>query len=225
MIQASDLVHKFRYALSESWGYIYGKSGEKWTTAKQAELEKTTDAERANSRKYGSKWVGHTVADCSGLFVWAFRQLGGSIYHGSDTMYRQYCVNKGELSKGKRSDGGTLKAGTAVFVWNGTKYSHVGLFVGGDTVIEAMGAKNGVTTSKITETKWKYWGELKGVDYSGVQPEPAPEPSPDPEKKPTIRKGSKGEYVTLAQTLLIKKGSAAEARERTGSSGTTRCTR
>jgi hypothetical protein len=89
------------------------------------------------------------------------------MYHGSDTMYRKYCVNKGELKAGKRTDRGSLKPGTAVFVWNGRKYSHVGLYVGENTVIEAMGTINGVTTTRVTAGKWTHWGELAGVDYSG----------------------------------------------------------
>ncbi len=165
MITAQALIEKFKFALKENWGYIWGTAGVKWTAAKQKELEKTTDSDRAMGRQYGKKWIGHTVADCSGLFSWAFKQLGGYMYHGSNTMYLKYCVKKGELKGGKRTDFGTLKPGTAVFCWNGKTYSHVGLYVGDGTVIEAMGTKNGVTTSKVSATKWKYWGELQGVDY------------------------------------------------------------
>ena len=200
VISTQALIEKFQQALADKWGYIWGTAGEKWTAAKQKELERTTDADRANSRKYGVKWIGHMVADCSGLFSWAFKQLGGYMYHGSDTMYRKYCVSKGELKKGKRTDGATLKPGTAVFVWNGEKYSHVGLYIGNNLVIEAMGAQNGVTTTKVTASKWTYWGELKGVDYSGTQPEPIPE------TKPTIRRGDKGQYVVECQEDLIRLG-------------------
>ena len=200
VISTQALIEKFQQALADEWGYIWGTAGEKWTAAKQKELERTTDASRANSRKYGSKWIGHMVADCSGLFSWAFKQLGGYMYHGSDTMYRKYCTQHGKLKKGKRTDGATLKPGTAVFVWNGEKYSHVGLYIGDGTVIEAMGAKNGVTTTKVTATKWTHWGELKGVDYSGTQPEPVPE------TKPTIRRGDKGQYVVECQEDLIQLG-------------------
>ena len=222
MISTQALIEKFRQALKENWGYIWGTSGEQWTAAKQTALEKTTDEDRAQGRKYGSKWIGHTVADCSGLFSWAFRQLGGYMYHGSDTMYRKYCVNKGELKKGRRTDSGTLKPGTAVFVWNGKKYSHVGLFVGDGTVIEAMGTINGVTTTKVTAGKWTYWGELVGVDYdhsvssdsviptissgvilsgarSGVEGSPSV-------SRPVLRKGSKGDAVRELQTMLDKLG-------------------
>lgn len=173
MIKASDLIEKFRHALDNNWGYIWGTAGDKWTAARQAAIEKTTDPERAQARKYGSKWIGHYVADCSGMFSWAFKQLGGYMYHGSDTMYRKYCVDKGELKKGKRTDGKTLQPGTAVFVWNGTKYSHVGLFIGNNTVIEAANTQQGVIKNTATATKWTHWGELKDVEYN-AQPDPKP---------------------------------------------------
>ena len=173
-ISSSSLFALFQYALENKWGYIWGTAGVEWTKAKQDALNKTTDANRANSRKYGSQWIGHMVADCSGLFSWAFDQLGGYMYHGSNTMWDSYCTSKGELVKGQRDDGQELKAGTAVFCYNKDtkKRGHVGLFVGDGTVIEAAGAKQGVITSKITDKKWVEWGELKGVEY--VDPEPVP---------------------------------------------------
>lgn len=205
VISTEALIAKFQQALDEKWGYIWGTAGEKWTETKQKNLEKTTDEDRKQGRQYGSKWIGKTVADCSGLFSWAFKQLGGYMYHGSDTMYRKYCVNKGELQKGKRTDGATLKPGTAVFVWNGTKYSHVGLYIGSGTVIEAMGTQKGVTTTKVTATKWTHWGELKGVDYGESRQDSDPAPTAEP-VLPTLRKGSKGEYVQLLQTKLMMLG-------------------
>ena len=210
VISTEALIAKFEQALHEKWGYIWGTAGESWTAAKQKELERTTDADRAQGREYGSKWIGHMVADCSGLFSWAFRQLGGYMYHGSDTMYRKYCTQKGELKKGKRTDGATLKPGTAVFVWNGKKYSHVGLFVGNGIVIEAMGTINGVTTTKVTAGKWTHWGELVGVDYSvtasGVIPTEAERSHSSVSIHPTLRKGSKSTAVTEMQTILLKLG-------------------
>ena len=207
MIKAEVLIAKFRQALDEHWGYIWGTAGEKWTAEKQKELEKTTDANRAQGRQYGSKWIGHRVADCSGLFSWAFKQLGGSIYHGSDTMYRKYCVNKGELSKGKRTDRGTLKPGTAVFVWNGSSYSHVGLYAGNGIVIEAMSTLKGVTTTKVTAGKWTHWGEVTGVDYAGDNAELRMQNAElNAENRLTIRRGSKGETVAEMQGILERLG-------------------
>lgn len=193
MINRNDLIDKFQYALKQRWGYIWGTAGETWTAAKQEALEKTTDADRAQGRKYGSKWIGHVVADCSGMFHWAFKKLGGEMYHGSNTMYLKWCINKGELKSGRRTDGKELKPGTAVFVWNGTTYSHVGLYIGDGKVIEAANTQKGVIENKASASKWTHWGELKGVDYDG-------------NTKPTLKRGSKGEYVTLLQTQLMNRG-------------------
>lgn len=208
VISPQALIDKFTQALADKWGYICGTAGEKWTAAKQAELEKTTDADREQSRKYGSKWIGHMVADCSGLFSWAFKQLGGYMYHGSNSMWDRYCTAKGELKGGARTDGEGLKPGTAVFTYNKTKKKrgHVGLYIGDGYVIEAYGTQKGVIKSKVTETKWVEWGELKGVDYSGTAPEPAPAPEPEPVKRPTIRKGNKNQYVKELQTDLDRLG-------------------
>ena len=161
-IKTADLIAKFQYALDNKWGYILNTAGEKWTQEKQ-------DATNIETAKlYGSKWIGHYVADCSGLFSWAFKQLGGYMYHGSNTMWDKYCTAQGNLSNGRRTDGKELKPGTAVFVLkNKTDRSHVGLYIGDGKVIEASGTKVGVVTTAITNSKWAEWGELKGVDYSG----------------------------------------------------------
>ena len=167
VISTEALIAKFQYALDHHWGYIWGTAGVMWTAERQKELERTTDSSRESGRKYGAKWIGHTVADCSGLFSWAFAQLGGTMYHGSNTMYLHRCTAKGQLKNGKRTDGQALLPGTAVFTYNASKanYSHVGLYVGDGWVIEAKGTQAGVTKSKVTDSRWTNWGELKGVSY------------------------------------------------------------
>ena len=168
IIMVSDLIAKFQYALDNNFGYIINTAGILWTQAKQ----NTTTSETA--REYGQKWVGHYVADCSGLFSWAFNKLGGYMYHGSNTMWNKYCTAQGKLSGGKRTDGKTLKPGTAVFVLKGTSdRSHVGLYIGNGEVIEASSTQTGVIKSKITNSKWAEWGELKGVDYSSATETPS----------------------------------------------------
>ena len=206
VITTAALIEKFKQALAEKWGYIWGTAGETWTAAKQAELEKTTDKDREQGRLYGSKWIGHKFADCSGLFSWAFKQLGGYMYHGSNTMWLKYCTAKGEMRNGKRTDGLPLLPGTAVFTYNKKdgKRGHVGLYIGDGWVIEAQGTKAGVVKTKVTASKWVEWGELKGVDYSGTAPAPAPDPGPA--NRPTIRKGNRNVYVKEMQTMLDRLG-------------------
>ena len=165
-IDAMKLVEKFRYAYDNKWGYIINTAGVLWTQGKQNAV---TDS---YAKKYGQKWVGHYVADCSGLFSWAFAQLGGYMYHGSNTMWNSYCTDKGKLKSGKRTDGQELKPGTAVFkLKNGNDRSHVGLYVGNGEVIEASSTESGVIITKITNSKWNEWGELKGVEYISISVE------------------------------------------------------
>lgn len=173
IISSAALIGLFQQALDDNWGYIWGTAGVEWTKAKQEALNKTTDADRAGSRKYGSQWIGHVVADCSGLFSWAFAQLGGYIYHGSNTIWNSYCSAKGELKKGVRDDGQELKPGTAVFTHSSEKRGHIGLYIGDGIVIEAAGARTGVVTSKVTDKKWVEWGELLNVVYGDPEPVPA----------------------------------------------------
>ena len=166
MIKAAALIAKFYDSLG--WGYIYGCSHEMWSEAKQREYERkySDDPDRQNSCKYGGKWVGHWVTDCSGLFHYWFNQLGGKIAHGSNSIWDNYCTDKGELRNGSSTDGKPLKPGTAVFTTSSNgRHNHIGLYVGGGLVIEAQGALAGVVTSVVTNKKWTLCGELKGVSY------------------------------------------------------------
>ena len=207
-IRPTDLIAKFQEALNDTYGYIYGKTHEKWSAEKQSAYNKAKQgvSECQNSIRYGPKWYGHWVTDCSGLFAWAFSQLGGYMYHGSNTMYRDYCTAKGALNGGKRTDGQELKPGTAVFTGTETKHGHVGLYIGGGEVIEAEGAQHGVVKSKVTKSKWTYWGELKGVNYSGVTPAPTPTPTPTPTPVPA------GKAVVTGKAVALREGPSTSTR-------------
>ena len=176
-----------------------------WTQARQNALDKTTDSNRAMSRKYGSRWIGHMVADCSGMFVYAFKKYGLGMSHISSNIYKSYCTKtKGKLTAELKKN---LRPGTAVFTGQTAgNHPHVGLYIGGDGgyVIEAAGTKQGVIRSKLTDDKWTFYGELKSVNYDNTEPAPAPEPQD--ESFPTLKRGSKGKYVTLLQVKLISQG-------------------
>lgn len=186
MIKASAIISLFRQALAEEWGYIWGQSGDVWTQAEQ------DAATREKTVLYGQQHVGKRVADCSGLFVWAFRTLGGSIYHGSNTIFNKYTTVTGAL-------GGmtTLRPGTAVFMVNEGRRTHIGLYVGNGVVIEAQGTKTGVVESSIN--MWEEWGELVGVEYDT-------NPETFETDFATLRKGDRGELVEVLQKKLLAAG-------------------
>ena len=200
-VSVKDLVdHCMRY-YNEGWGYIYGAYGQIWTQAKQ---DAATDEQ---IKKYGQQWVGKHVIDCSGVWYLAMKELGSYMYHGSNTMWNKYCVDKGRLNKGARTDGKELKVGSAIYT--GIKdgdHNHVGIYIGDGMVLEAGGTQKGVILTKVTLSKWTCWGEMKYVDYSGNS-EVTPTTAPITVTYPTVRQGSRGEVVTQLQTFLSKAGS------------------
>lgn len=140
---------------------IYGTWGSLWTEEKQKA------ATREQTVKYGSKWIGHMVTDCSGLVRWALKQLGQDMVHHATYQYTDQCAPKGRLIEGRRSDGNPLLPGSLVFLQgNQDKIHHVGVYVGEGIVIEAKGTQAGVVTSKLD--KWDHWGQLKSVDYTNA---------------------------------------------------------
>ena len=159
MVTAREFVEKVKIPLFDGWGYIYATWGTLWTKAKQ------DAATREMTVKYGSKWIGDMVTDCSGLLRWALYQLGENIVHHARYQYTDWCNLKGTLKDGLREDGTRPLPGTAVFL-KGTQahIHHVGVYIGGDTVVEAKGTVYGVVTSRLNH--WDHWGQLKMVDYT-----------------------------------------------------------
>ena len=80
---------------------------------------------------------------------------------------------------------------------------HTGFGYKGQTVECSSGVQHFTRLNK----KWTHWAMPRGI--SSTIPEPTPDAGKDdhPEDgRPTIRRGSKGEYVTLLQTALIQRG-------------------
>ncbi|MEA5016947.1 MAG: hypothetical protein VB099_20560 [Candidatus Limiplasma sp.] len=120
--------------------------------------------------------------DCSGAFVRAFRLQGANIYHGSNTIFRQYCSQTGQIA-----GVGSLVPGMAVFKQrkdNGEpdKYRgdgignlyHIGLVAS----INPLRIIHATSPNAKVDTKlgnWSYWGLLKNVEYGGVKEMPGTE--------------------------------------------------
>lgn len=131
--------------------------------------------------------------DCSGMFVKMYRDQGAKIYHGSNTIFREYCSETGKITSAK-----DLQVGMAVFKckpwtdadkgnkWYGTEpgnLSHIG-FVTSVNPLEITHCTSPVAKTDSSIGKWAYWGKLKDVDYGGS---PSPEPGPDPEPTPVTK--------------------------------------
>ena len=68
--------------------------------------------------------------------------------------------------------------------------------MGDNTVIEAAGTLQGVTTSKANNGKWTYWGELKGVSYAAT---------PDAKPKP-------GQAIVTGTRVALREGPSKSAK-------------
>ena len=164
MFTGDDLARAAKEVLAKKWGYIFGTAGVKWTAEKQDEIDKTTASKYDSARKYGRKWVGHYVADCSGLVKYLCRQGKVTVPHGSNSQWRNSLFEKGEIA------GSALPVGALVFkLRNGDDFYHVGVYVGGGDVIEAQGTQKGVVKSRLTS--WTHYGLVRGIGYSDKREE------------------------------------------------------
>lgn len=201
----------------DKWGYIWGTSGVMWTQARQKDLVQkyNSDPEKYADYKmgatYGKKWIGHYVIDCSGMPRRAFKKLGVEIAHGSNSIWKNYLSERGKLNDKSEGFLSALPKGAAIFTGTDSSKPHIGTYDGKGYVIEAQGTLAGVVKTPITDKKWTYWGLYKNLDYEGTEinspietpNEPVVTTPSNNKTKPTLRRGDKGEYVTLLQTKLL----------------------
>ncbi len=125
-----------------------------------------------------------------------FLGSGANIYHGSNTIYRKYCSDNGELTSTDQ-----LIPGMAVFKWNPNTpskfndglgdFQHIGLVTSTNPlrIVHASSAAGCVTTDTKLG-KWAYWGWLKDVAKEG-------EEAPVNPAKTAIVKADSGSTVNL----------------------------
>lgn len=178
-LSAERLIADFQRMLADGWGYIPGTSGVLWTQAMQ---DKSADSQ---VKKYGGQWVGHRVADCSGAFVYAFRQQGLSIYHGSNRIARVYVEELLPIAEAKPgmaafkayppghkyySLPAEYKPGGAYYNGDLNDYYHIGLVDGdGKTVINAQSTRTGVVRSGL-DGSWSCVARLKQISDEEEMP-------------------------------------------------------
>ena len=175
MIPYKDLITWFQKMLADKWGYIPNTAGTMWTQEKQ---DKTTND---MAKRYGQRWVGHMVADCSGAFVYVYKKYGLSIYHGSNRIARKYVVELLPISEAKPGMAAfkfhkpgekgyqlpeNYKPGGSQYNGDLNDYYHIGL-VDEDPryILNSATTVNGFVRSKITNG-WNACGYLKAVDYA-----------------------------------------------------------
>lgn len=88
--------------------------------------------------------------DCSGYIYWVFKAFAGLIKgRRTAASYYSQCKSK------NRED---LRAGDLVFVHNGSRITHVGLYAGDGMVIHCKGRDVGVVEELISRHGWNRYG-------------------------------------------------------------------
>ena len=174
MMTAQQLIAAFQgYQIAD--GYIPNTSGEVWTAEKQAKATAET------VKKYGVRWIGHHVEDCSGAFVRAYRERGLSIYHGSNRIAREHVAEllpmeaaaPGMAVFKARKPGEKGYALPAEYRKGGKRcnddlndYYHIGLVdADGRHVLHCANTREGFLRSGIGQD-WHAAAKLKQVEYA-----------------------------------------------------------
>ena len=198
------------------WPYIFGDRGEYDTPEKrQAVHNKHPEYKglitgcqvlRETNRKDscdGCKWYpgGCRVRsfDCRGFTYWILLQIYGWKLMGAGCT-SQWNTESNWKAKGEVRDGIPQGVIVCLFYYkkdskgNRTKtLEHTGLYYNGETIE----CSSGVQYTKGLNKKWEVWGIPACVDEAAPDPQPVPT-----DKKPTIRQGDRGTYVTMMQEEL-----------------------
>ena len=202
------------------WPYIFGDRGEYDTPERRKAVYEKHGGDGLISKcqvlngKAGScdgcKWYpgGCRVRsyDCRGFTYWILLQIYGWKLMGAGCT-SQWDTESNWKAKGEVKDG--IPQGVIVCLFYYKKDSsgkrtktleHTGLYYNGETIE----CSNGVQYSRNLNPKWEVWGIPACVD--GAAPDPQPDQDQDPDGRPTLRRGSKGEYVQLLQAKLLQLG-------------------
>lgn len=191
------------------WPYVWGGYGQMCTPSQReayANRDSCPSDESAEIRRLcqvlngkkssctGCKWYpgGYKTRffDCRGFTGWTLRQVGIDIAGAGATS--QYNTNANWTAKGAIADMPDVVCCVFMYDSKNKNYSHTGLHVGGGRIIHCSGT---VKEGKITDKGWSNYAIPKGIDDT-----------PTPATKPTLRRGDRGAYVTLAQTELQQRG-------------------
>lgn len=209
--------------LTVGWPYVFAARGQYCTpTNRRASYRADHPTIKSKCKNYkgkgscsGCKWYpgGEKVRffDCRGYTYWILLKIYDWKLQGAGAT-SQWNTASNWSAKGTID---TVPADQLVCLFQKSKIkkasmAHTGLGYKGQTVE----CSSGVQHSKTINKKWTHWALPKCVDREPapdpppvppLPPEPEP-PQPKPVKRPTIRRGSKGEAVKECQQMLIKLG-------------------
>ena len=161
---AADLVAYVTNAYNCGWGYVWGTYGQILTDSNITSLvglypEGVGDCEEL----IRENWTGRRTADCVGLikgYGW-YDPVSGSLAYGTNGMPD---VSANQMYYAARESGpiSTMPEIPGLAVWSD---GHIGVYIGGGQVIEAMGTKYGVVKTQLAGRRWTHWLKIPYITY------------------------------------------------------------
>lgn len=161
---AADLVNYAKYAWENGWGYTWGTIGYVMTPSfldsKAAQYPEGVGDKRDIIE---SLWMGHRTTDCVGLiksYGW-YDPESQSIVYGSNGM-PDFSANQMYYTATESGPISTIPEIPGLAVWHD---GHIGVYIGGGEVIEAMGTNYGVVKTQLASRGFTHWMKVAYINY------------------------------------------------------------
>lgn len=161
---AADLVAYVTNAWQSGWGYVWGTYGQVLTPELfQYKLTQYLEGVGQYADFIRNNWLGKHTADCVGL-------IKGYGWLNAETMEIEYGTNgmpdiganQMYYNATRKGTIDTIPEVPGLAVW---KSGHIGVYIGDDQVIEAMGTKYGVVKTQLQGRGWTHWLEIPYINY------------------------------------------------------------
>lgn len=161
---AADLVIYAIHAWGSGWGYVWGTYGNVLTESLLAyKLEQYPDGVGNYEDLIRANWLDGRTTDCVGL-------IKGYGWLNAETMEIQYGTHEMPDIGANQMYYNATEFGTidtmpdipGLAVWH---EGHIGVYIGGGQVIEAMGTRYGVVKTELANRGWTHWLKIPYINY------------------------------------------------------------
>lgn len=159
-----DLVKWAKHAQENGWGYVLGSHG---NLLDKTELERLESVFGNHVSVYDDfirhNWLDKRTADCVGLikgYGW-YDTESGKIAVSSNGM-QDVTADGMFVAAKEKGPINTMPEILGLAVWH---EGHIGIYIGGGEVIEAMGTKYGVVKTQLKNGRWTHWLKVPYIKY------------------------------------------------------------
>ena len=161
---AADLVTYAIHAWESGWGYVWGTYGNVLTESLLTyKVSQYPDGVGNHEDIIRANWLGGRTADCVGL-------IKGYGWLSPETMTIDYGthgmpdIGANQMYYNARESGpiSTMPDIPGLAVWH---EGHIGVYIGGGQVVEAMGTRYGVVKTELAGRGWTHWLKIPYINY------------------------------------------------------------